>query len=212
MSYDSDDESVANTSTSNDPVGPISSASAVTSVTPLSSSGGGGGGHQHQENNVNSTSLSSPPLPLSSSHLHHHHQTVHPPLPAQHYSHHLLHHHHPYQNAAPMPQPTTDFKPQHLADWYSHAHMMGGATMRYDTTGSVSVTPVTSAPSAKHHVVGGGGNMYSSHGMGSSNLGGGGMQYVSSALPTPPSSGHSPIQSLTHHLPHLLPNTSVAYT
>ena len=35
--------------------------------------------------------------------------------------------------------------------------------------------------------------------------------HVSSALPTPPSTGHSPIQSLSNHL-HLLPSTTTAYT
>ena len=119
--------------------------------------------------------------------------------------------------AAPMHTPAAaagDFKPTPLADWYSHAHMMGGAAaMRYDTTGSVSVTPVTSSSSSassKHS----GQTLAAPHTMGMNMGGGSGSgQYVSTALPTPPSTGHSPIQSLSHHLPHLLPPTSsVAYT
>ena len=66
-----------------------------------------------------------------------------------------------------------DFKPTHLADWYSHAHMGMGmmGVPRYDTMKPVS-----------HH--------------------------VTSALPTPPSSGHSPISHLQNHLHQLLPSST----
>ena len=63
-----------------------------------------------------------------------------------------------------------DFKPQHLADWYSHAHMGMMGVPRYEP-----------------------------------------MKPVSHALPTPPSSGHSPISHL-NHLHQLLPSTTSAYT
>jgi hypothetical protein len=68
-----------------------------------------------------------------------------------------------------------DFKPQHLTDWYSHAHMSMMGVPRYETMKPVS-----------HH--------------------------VTSALPTPPSSGHSPISHLSNHLHQLLPSTTSAYT
>lgn len=73
-----------------------------------------------------------------------------------------------------------DFKPQHLADWYSHAHMGMGmmGVPRYDT--------MTTMKPVSHH--------------------------VTSALPTPPSSGHSPISHLSNHLHQLLPSTTSAYT
>ena len=64
-----------------------------------------------------------------------------------------------------------DFKPQHLADWYSHAHMGMMGVPRYEP-----------------------------------------MKPVSHALPTPPSSGHSPISHLSNHLHQLLPSTTTAYT
>ena len=64
-----------------------------------------------------------------------------------------------------------DFKPTHLADWYSHAHMGMMGVPRYEP-----------------------------------------MKPVSHALPTPPSSGHSPISHLSNHLHQLLPSTTTAYT
>jgi len=73
-----------------------------------------------------------------------------------------------------------DFKPQHLADWYSHAHMGMGmmGVPRYET--------MTTMKPVSHH--------------------------VTSALRTPPSSGHSPISHLSNHLHQLLPSTTSAYT
>ena len=88
-------------------------------------------------------------------------------------------HHHYHNQMTPVHQTSLDFKPQYLADWYSHTAGMTsiGGVSRYD--------PASVGSKPSHH--------------------------VSAALPTPPSTGHSPIQSLSNHL-HLLPSTTTAYT
>ncbi len=110
---------------------------------------------QHQQSQLTSqqsqsslTSLYHPPSHLNSSH---------PQYPS-HYSN---------QMTASAVQHSMDFKPQYLADWYSHPYH----------------TAMTAKPPTHH---------------------------VTAALPTPPSTGHSPVQSLggvgggvmgSHHLP-----------
>jgi hypothetical protein len=87
-----------------------------------------------------------------------------------------------------------DVKPSHLADWYSHAGMT-----------SMAMHGMT----ANHGMTTAGGRYDSNH-----HLSAGKVPYhVAAALPTPPSTGHSPIQSLSNHL-NLLPSTTsaVAYT
>ena len=87
-----------------------------------------------------------------------------------------------------------DVKPSHLADWYSHAGMTSMAMH-----GMAATTPGMTSAGGRydpnpHHA--------------------GKVPYhVAAALPTPPSTGHSPIQSLSNHL-NLLPSTTsaVAYT
>lgn len=84
-------------------------------------------------------------------------------------------HHHYHNQMAPVHQTSLDFKPQYLADWYSHGMTSLNGVGRYDP-GSVGSKPA-------HH--------------------------VSAALPTPPSTGHSPIQSLSALY---VPSTTTAYT
>ena len=108
--------------------------------------------------------------------------------------------------AASVPQPSAphhmsymgysslDVKPTHLADWYSHAGMTSMA-MHGMTAAAPGMTAATTA------------GRYDA-----TNPHAGKVPYhVSAALPTPPSTGHSPIQSLSNHL-HLLPATTSAYT
>ena len=145
-----------------------------------------------------------PPPALHNPAVHHTHGSAHL---FHHPHHHHMHHQNMHQTAAATMQ--SDFKP--LTDWYSHAGMMASG-MRYDTAGSVSVSPVV-----KHSQATSMGNMMAGHHqgvVGHPASAGTTTPYVSAALPTPPSTGHSPIQSLSHHLPHLLPSsaTSVAYT
>ena len=86
-----------------------------------------------------------------------------------------------------------DVKPSHLADWYSHAGMTSMAMH-----GMASTAPGMTTASGRYE----------------SNPHQKGVPYhVAAALPTPPSTGHSPIQSLSNHL-NLLPSTTsaVAYT
>ena len=89
-----------------------------------------------------------------------------------------------------------DVKPSHLADWYSH------------TAGMTSMAMHGMAASTAPGMTSGGGRYDSNpHGAGKVPY------HVAAALPTPPSTGHSPIQSLSNHL-NLLPSTTsaVAYT
>ena len=103
------------------------------------------------------------------------------------------------QHSAPhhmsyMGYSSLDVKPSHLADWYSHAGMTSMAMH-----GMAATPGMTTA-----------GGRYDSN----PHVGAGKVPYhVAAALPTPPSTGHSPIQSLSNHL-NLLPSTTsaVAYT
>ncbi len=192
LAYDSDDESidaentsVASPSSANTNGGPThnnnnnnnNTSSHVTgnnaASDPLGSHagqhvGGGGGIHQSQASlsqahsqSHHSASAASSQSSSSLTSLYHpsmaatQHVTTHPGY-ASHYANNQMTH-------------QMDFKPQYLADWYSHP---------YHTAITKQATP--------HH--------------------------VSAALPTPPSTGHSPVQSLgSHHLP-ILPASSTAYT
>ena len=103
------------------------------------------------------------------------------------------------QHSAPhhmsyMGYSSLDVKPSHLADWYSHAGMTSMAMHGMTATPGMTTT----------------GGRYDSN----PHVGAGKVPYhVAAALPTPPSTGHSPIQSLSNHL-NLLPSTTsaVAYT
>ena len=96
-----------------------------------------------------------------------------------------------------------DFKPHHLADWYAPSGLMGNMRAAYD--------PHAHAAHAHHY-------SYQTGGMGAMAMKGHNhylnqpTHHVSAALPTPPSSGHSPIQGLAaHHLP-LLTHGATSYT
>ena len=100
------------------------------------------------------------------------------------------------QHSAPhhmsyMGYSSLDVKPSHLADWYSHAGM---TSMAMHGMAAPGMTTATGRYDSNPHA--------------------GKVPYhVAAALPTPPSTGHSPIQSLSNHL-NLLPATTsaVAYT
>ena len=104
------------------------------------------------------------------------------------------------QHSAPhhmsyMGYSSLDVKPSHLADWYSHAGMTSMAMH-----GMAATAPGMTTASGRYDM--------------NPHVGAGKVPYhVAAALPTPPSTGHSPIQSLSNHL-NLLPATTsaVAYT
>uniref|UniRef100_A0A0K2TZJ8 Zic family member 1 (Oddpaired homolog, Drosophila) [Saccoglossus kowalevskii] n=2 Tax=Lepeophtheirus salmonis TaxID=72036 RepID=A0A0K2TZJ8_LEPSM len=103
---------------------------------------------------------------------HFHHATASP-----HQSHPGVHapaHHH----YSTVPSPNLDFKPAHISDWYSHHHSVAAVSHHHH-----------------HHMMASSGRAafggYETTKQGS--------HQVSAALPTPPSTGHSP---LGHHHPH----------
>ena len=166
LSYDSDEESISETTSPSHTSNPLSS--------PAS---------EPHNNNNNSSHITQPHTP-------HTPQQPSAPSQVQHHttsaslapssasltglsSHFNGAHHNYYHNQ----MTTYDFKPHNLTDWYSTGMTHLGGMSRYDPT-AVSAKP-------SHH--------------------------VTAALPTPPSTGHSPIQSLSNHL-HLLPSTTTAYT
>lgn len=162
MSYDSDEESIADTTS------PAANPAAASLSSPSNGQPEAPNTTSHNNNNNN-----------NSSHMTHHqalvqHQLTAPPPPPSGAS--LTGLYNGQHQYYPNQMTTHDFKPQYLADWYSHGMTSLGNVSRYDPA-SVSKHP--------HH--------------------------VSAALPTPPSTGHSPIQSLSNHL-HLLPSTTTAYT
>jgi len=175
LTYDSDEESIADTTS------PANTAASMSS--PVASGNGGEPNHNNNNNNNSShMSQQQPPPPLQ-----HHSSSSLAPVPtgasltglSSHFNgaHGAGQYHHHY-NQMSHHQSSLDFKPQYLADWYSHGMTSIGGVSRYDPASVASSKPV-------HH--------------------------VTAALPTPPSTGHSPIQSLSNHL-HLLPSTTTAYT
>lgn len=128
------------------------------------------------------------------------HSTQH--LIGGHQNNHLSNHPTVTSTAAPATSsPSMDFKPQTHFDWYSHAGMMGymkppppadntsshphSQHLHHLHHSSGHLAPLPPHSSQSHH-------------------------HVSAALPTPPSTGHSPIQSLPHNIGLLNPTT--AYT
>ena len=97
-------------------------------------------------------------------------------------SHHATSHtaHNPWAAHASYP----DVKPQYLADWYAQQHSAAVSAHHMS-----SMTSMTSGSAVAR-------SPYDHSKM-----------HVSAALPTPPSTGHSPIQSLSNHL-HLLPGAA----
>ena len=97
-----------------------------------------------------------------------------------------------------------DFKPQHLADWHSAYHMAANPMSMYNPHPHHHAAHHGAA--ARHHP-----QAQVSHGMHHHHHPGVMPHHVSAALPTPPSTGDSPIQSLSHHI-GLLPSSASAYT
>lgn len=154
LAYDSDDESIADTTS---PQAASNAAASLSNESNTTHNNNNNSSHMptHQHQHHSSSALAPPPphpppSGLISSHFNN---------GGQYYQHQMT---------------THDFKPQYLADWYSHGMTSIGGVSRYDPA---------SVASGKHP------------------------HHVSAALPTPPSTGHSPIQSL-----HLLPSTTSAYT
>ena len=161
LSYDSDDDSLSEATSPPQNNGLASPASTNQASEPI--------------NNNNNSSQMPPQQPPAAAQPNHHHSSLTTSGLtglSSHFNHNGGQYHH-YHNQ----MTSHDFKPQYLADWYSHGVTSIGGMSRYD--------PASVASKPTHH--------------------------VSAALPTPPSTGHSPIQSLSSQL-HLLPSTTAAYT